>query len=135
MKGLILTLGQRQAVKKLIMIWRGTGILPNLTCCRLKPGVLLQDLSFPTSPEMLCKSQTTVPEVRNLPLAMPGVCSLCDLMLELFTEMFILKDITVKGQCLFKLEYTGTSAKKKSNLEICEDTQSSFSCFAPNIPA
>lgn len=46
-------------------------------------------------------------------------------------EIFILKDLIEKGQRLFKLDYAGTSAKKESNLEICEDTQSSFSFFCP----
>lgn len=64
--------GTETGSEKLIMIWRETGILPNLTCCRLKPGVF-QVLTFPASPEMLCKSQTSVPEVRNLPLAASGV--------------------------------------------------------------
>lgn len=52
-------------------------------------------------------------------------------MLELFTEMFVLKHIIVKGCALFKLEYVGTSAKKDSTLEICEDTVSYFSFFPP----
>lgn len=60
-KALVLMLGQRQAEEeseKLIRIWRDTGTLSNLTCCRPRPGVLLfQVLSFPTSPEALCKSQ------------------------------------------------------------------------------
>lgn len=48
-------------------------------------------------------------------------------------EIFILKDLIEKGQRLFKLDYAGTSAKKESNLEICEDTQSSFSFFLPPV--
>lgn len=70
-------LSQRQAEReseKLIMIWRETGPLPILSCCRLRPGVLLfQVPSFPTFSEVFRKSQNLVPEVRNLPLTVSGV--------------------------------------------------------------
>jgi len=139
-KGLVLTLGQRQVEvqsEKSVVFWRETVILSNFTCCGLRPGVLFQVPFFPTSHEVLYKSQTLGAEVRNLPLAVSSMskCQCLPLVRSdtgaphgsvrpgaYYGESTMLVQFRLCWDCCYK-----ESKLKKSVKVLC--TQSSFSFF------